>query len=705
MNGDRNPLYDLLPAVHRLRDMDRADPADPNKAGPLRALLDVIADTVAVLDEDLAQLYDDQFIETCAPWAVPYIGDLIGYRSLHPAPGLGSPRAEVANTIGYRRRKGTAAMLEQLARDVTGWPARVVEFFELLTTTQFVNHLRPHSVLTPDLRRWDVLEVVDTPFDVSAHTPDVRRIASGEGKHNIPNVGLFLWRLGAYRLTRSPAVGLDARRWFFSPLGVNVPLFTRPQTEPTVTHLATRLNVPAPIGRRRLRESLADYYGDGLSILIEGVPIDQVRVCDLSDDGGGWAHTPPPAGAVAIDPALGRLAFGDPQAAPPLVTFHYGFSADLGGGEYERAASFDLPAQPVLAVAAPELVADALANRVSGEAIQISDGGRYVEPLAITVQPGERFELRSANDRRATLVLGGDLVIDGGDDTAEVSLNGLLVLGGRIRVTAALRRLRLRHCTLVPGLALNPDGTPTDPGEPSLVVESGGVAVEIDRCILGGVRWHDLSTLTVTDSIVDATDPAGVALAGLGAVAANVLAPAGGTLRVEECTVVGKVHARILELASNAIFVARAAAGDGWPAPVLVDRRQTGCVRFSFVPDGSRTPRRYRCQPELEVQTRTDEAEKEAQAKNQTLSTARRAAIRAGAVARVKPAFTSRRYGDPGYMQLRGRVPAAIRRGADDEAAMGAFHDLYEPQRLANLRVRLEEYLRVGLEAGVFPVT
>ena len=71
----------------------------------------------------------------------------------------------------------------------------------------------------------------------------------------------------------------------------------------------------------------------------------------------------------------------------------------------------------------------------------------------------------------------------------------------------------------------------------------------------------------------------------------------------------------------------------------------------------------------------------------------------------LKPSFTSLRYGQPGYGQLRSRSPIQIRQGADDEAAMGALHDLFEPQRLTNLRVRLDEYLRVGLEAGVFPVT
>ena len=34
----------------------------------------------------------------------------------------------MANTIAFRRRKGTALMLEELARSVTDWPARMVEF-------------------------------------------------------------------------------------------------------------------------------------------------------------------------------------------------------------------------------------------------------------------------------------------------------------------------------------------------------------------------------------------------------------------------------------------------------------------------------------------------------------------------------------------------------------------------------------------------
>ena len=86
----------------------------------------------------------DWFIETCQDWAIPYLGDLVGYRLLpgvdasNPNPALVSPRADVANTIGYRRRKGTLALLERLAADIARWPARAVELRQLVGSTETV---------------------------------------------------------------------------------------------------------------------------------------------------------------------------------------------------------------------------------------------------------------------------------------------------------------------------------------------------------------------------------------------------------------------------------------------------------------------------------------------------------------------------------------------------------------------------------------
>jgi hypothetical protein len=66
------------------------------------------------------------------------------------------------------------------------------------------------------------------------------------------------------------------------------------------------------------------------------------------------------------------------------------------------------------------------------------------------------------------------------------------------------------------------------------------------------------------------------------------------------------------------------------------------------------------------------------------------------------PRFTSLRYGFPAYGQLSINAGAKLLTGADDEGQPGAFHFLYQPQRDTNLRVRLAEYLRVGLDAGIF---
>jgi hypothetical protein len=687
---DTQRLYELLPSIHRLR--------DDELGGPLRELLDVIAEQVAVLEENLDQLYDDQFIETCADWVVPYIGGLIGVRALHGvAPRIASPRAEVAHMIKFRRRKGTASMLEQLARDVTSWNANVVEYFLRLSTTQYMNHIRPNHFYAPDLRQWEPLERVDSPFDGLAHTGDVRQIETGDGRYNIPNIGIFLWRLNAYSLTRSPAFRVDARRYLFSPLGNNAPLFTNPVPEDQIEHLATPLNVPARISRRVLDAHLIDYYGSQESLLVhrDGVDVASTDVvsADLSDAGGGlWAHRP--KDKIAIDPMLGRIAFPENQSPPTevLVTYHYGFADDLGGGEYDRLLTIDGKLTPVHTVVMGDNLQNALNSAHDGGSVEIDDSGRYEATLSIAVYADRRLELRAQNRARPTLVLGGDLVIRGGDQS-EVTLNGLLITGGAVVVPAAsnqLRRLRLRHCTLVPGIALGNDGSPTHPDQASLRLELENLTVEIDHCIVGGLRVSADTNVQINDSVIDATNETGVAYAALDG------SGAGGMLQAVDCTVIGKVHTVLLEYASNVIFLARLANGDTWHQPVRSERRQKGCVRFSFAPLSALVPRRYRCQPDLEI------ANQIAQRGGTQLTVAQKAAIEAEVVASLVPRLTSQRYGEPGYCELHVRCPQQIKEGGDDEAEMGGFHELYEPQRETNLRVRLDEFLRFGLEAGIF---
>ena len=73
--------------------------------------------------------------------------------------------------------------------------------------------------------------------------------------------------------------------------------------------------------------------------------------------------------------------------------------------------------------------------------------------------------------------------------------------------------------------------------------------------------------------------------------------------------------------------------------------------------------------------------------------------------ARLKPAFTTTRFGDAAYIQLAAGCPAELRTGGSDGSEMGAHFHLQQPQREANLRQGLDEYLRFGLEAGLVFVT
>jgi hypothetical protein len=661
---DQKALYELLPAIYRIRDAEQGE--------PLKALLQVIAEQAEVLEENLAQLYDDQFVETAASWVLPYIGDLIGLTGLPSTdvPVL-SPRAEVAHTIGYRRRKGTAAMLEQLGHDVTGWPSRAAEFFELIAATQWMNHLRPANHAFLQVRDAERLEDLGGAFERAGrfgdpdltHNVDVRRIAKGHGRYNIPNVGLFLWRLKAMSLTRSPAVPAapgDKRRFLFNPLGIDTPLFNEPKTQTTVSHLADPINVPDRIRRRVLRRNLEDYYGRGKSLVLETadeddpppIPSNQIVVCDLTD----WKNLP--TTKVAIDPVLGRIAFPQDQSKTILASFHYGFSDNMGGGEYTRLRSADTAGRTI--VRAGTSIGNALAQLGgNGGVVELPNSGRYRESLSINATNKSFVELRAGDKRRPTVELTSNLTIIGGEND-EVVLDGLQLTGGALHVSGTLGRLRLRHCTLVPGISRTAENKPANLVDPSLVVDSTNTSVEIERCILGRICTGTSSEVRITDSIVDATGEK------LSAYEGNT--KPGGPLWITNSTVIGRVSTAILRLASNSIFLA---AASGPTPPIFAERRQEGCVRFSFVPPGSRVPTRYRCQPDSEASL-------------------------------LRPEFTSTRFGDPGYCQLSASCPPEIRQGADDESSMGAFHDLFEPQKEARLRVRLEEYLRFGLEAGIF---
>ena len=631
-------LYDLLPRMYRTRD-----------PGQLKHLIEVIASQIDVLEEGLDQFYDDQFVETAAEWVVPYIGDLIGYRPL--AGPFGSPRAEVANTIAYRRRKGTTSMLEQLAFDVTGWKARAVEFFERLTATQYMNHVRHGKDGTPDLRHPSLLEWVGTPFDDYAHTAQVRRIATRAGRYNIHYVGIFLWRVEAVELSRSPLVP-DAgsqRRFRFHPLGIDSRLFGTPRTEEEITHIATQLDVPLPLTRRWLKMHQDVYYGKDRSLLVGllgAATPGKVRICDLSDVVGDWAHAPAPgSGEIAIDPVLGRVYFPDAitGSVRAISTFHYGSAMRIGGGGYDRSPY--VTDGPV--VSDPDLQT-ALDQVKTGGTVEIEDNGRYAQTPSITATDDKTVVLRAADRHRPVIAATGPIELRPGTN-GTIVLDGLMISGGPVVLKNTgdikVRKVILKHCMLVPGLTRTTDNKPASPVAPSLIIEHPFAVVELERCVTGPITAVGGATVSVKDSVVSASAVDGTACSA-------------AALKLDESTVIGEIEAVRVDI-SNSIVLGK----------VTAERRQEGCVRFSYITEDSLTPQKYRC------------------------------------VSTAPPDFTSLQFADPGYCQLRTSTVGEIRRGADNESEMGVGNHLFAPQREANLLVRLDEYLRFGLEAGIFYAT
>jgi hypothetical protein len=720
-------LYDLLPALYRIRDAEHG--------GALEALLEVLEREADVVERDIEQLYENWFIETCDAWVVAYIGDLLRVRRLHPVgPGTGSLRAYVANTLGYRRRKGTLAVLEQLAYDVTGWRSKAVELFQLLETTQYAKHVRLHNVRTPDLREANALELVGGPFERAAHTAEVRRIASGRGRYNLPNVGIFVWRLDSYPLEHVTArrVGAPADgRFTFHPVGLDeVPLFNRPRTETALVDLATELDVPGLLRRRPLfdeleamRQASVDSTTPSVAYFaappvlqvftrsVPGaafaeVPTQQILVADLSL----WQRPPKtksytPSGedtsttrkiAVAVDPVLGRLTFPTGQEPDGVeVGYAYGFSADLGGGPYDRSTFLDsdfarrvtwqrgvgrevTPVPGELVTTLAEAIDDwnaAPAGTVG--VIAVLDSRTYGEALpTIELAPGSELLIVAADwpgspervpgawvpSGRRPHVL-ADVAVSGapageGELPGRLELEGVLVEGSTRVLAGDLRGLRLADCTLVGAAA-------------TLVVESSGapdgdnsaLEVVLERTITGGIELAaGVPELSIQSCIVQAD--------------AAVAAP-GAAARIAGSTILGSTSVRSLQ-AENSIFI----------GPVAATRRQIGCVRFCFVPrdPATATPRRYRCQPDLALRDVDDPD------------------LEALIVGRLVPVFTSTACGAPGYGQLGGRCPVEILTGAEDGSELGAFMFLHQPQRQSNLRAALDEYLPLGLEAGVVPV-
>ena len=711
-------MYALMPATYRIR--------DAGNGYPMRALFQVLATQSGILEDNIQQLYDDQFIETCAPWVIPYIGELIGYDAIYEISGaLSDRRAEVANTIGYRRRKGTLLALEQVCHDVSGMPTCAVEFFRRLITTESMHLIRPDHAATVDLRHGGQLERVGTAFDTLNRTVDVRRIVPrvrtisdpdfaaldinlhGEGKFNIPEVGVYLWRWQPFQVIQAAAYPVSARRFMFSPLGQNMPLFNDPPARDSFSSLTTRLDVPQPISRREFSKRLGDFYGRNSSVALyaDGVLIDPNLICcsNLEDRiDGDWGCTP--SGKVSIDPKLGRIQFAPDFDLPKLlqVSYSYGFPANIGGGPYNRTSNLpqfaldQMNVQVVGKMASPTVKA-AIAN---WNGLPPGSKGMIVLPgfasfdidltgaHAIVLKPQSQLWIISAQENPtqanafdfegSLAVLRGSIEVKAHETVSQEAKNALtpgqlcisgLWLAGTLTVAGGAGTVQLSDSTLVPGIALERSGRPAKPGAPSITVSADEVTLTLIGCITGPIGASIAGATRICSSIVDSGSRCAVAYA------AEDLDGAGADLHVEETTIFGKVRTRTMELASNTLFLAALARRDTWKAALWCSRQQVGCVRFCFLPASFVAPQQFRCLP-------TDSKQEGA----------------------LRPWFVSTRYGDPSYGLLSGTTPMAVWTGADNGSQVGVYYILQETQAVRNVQLRAGEYVPFGMETGVFLV-
>lgn len=682
MSIDGSKLHRLLPDYLREQDADvgsqarirlgLAPLADEHAGGPLAELLDVVGEVVGRLDADIDGLYDDQFIETCAEWAAFYIGDLIGARIYHGSPAVtATVRAQVADTIKSRRRKGTLIALEILGRSMTRWPTLAEEFFERLVMAIHLDHQRGQPAASLNIADRRALADLGRPYSAAARVPSVRKMIDG-GSHNIPNIGLFVWPHQSliHEFAEPFRVGPTARRFRFDPLGVDRALFRNVEGSGFDDGRTEIRHLPYPLRIIDVADDPGGFYGANASFAIfvgsRIIPQSDILVCNLADAPAGWNSRGPandPA-LTKVDPELGRFVLGDgfDPADGVRVHYHFGAFGSVGGGGYPRSDDeLHAPDAQVVdddATAIPDFDASGVIALATSRTLSV--------PGPLTLPPDARLVLGARSGFWPLLIGSNPLTIAGGSGS-RLHVKGLRISGGTLAIEAppgavGLSELILEDCTLVPGLQRRADGSPSSRSAASLRVDTSGVLVRLVRCITGRIDLHPEADIEIEECIVDSPDPDRYALAYDGGDA--------GLATIRRATIIGAVRVtRVDEISDSLVTDAR---GSGTATPGLrVASLQTGCARYSFFPEGSVVPRPYRCLP-------------------------------FDAVGEVPmPRFSSLTYGEPGYGVLDRAVSPLIGTGGENGVEMGVFARIAAAQRLRQFQAALSEFVRFGRDAAI----
>ncbi len=544
-------LWNLLPPIYRLMDQGPT----PGAPGPLQELVNRIGAQAAELRRNTDRLWENQSIETCDDWVIPYIGDLVATR-LVSCLDAAAQRIDVAKTIYYRRRAGTVGVLEELAADIASRDARVVEFFRRMgrtrhqfdpplsyrienpltgpigftgNTVQIAEGLIGAYSSTPaggfaDLRNTYAASNTGNAFDEYFYTADLRAGGQTLGHFNIRNLGVFIWWLRAFPISAAtPVLSKSATPCLtFDPTGREIPLFAASQRVAEQSQWGEHWVSPdeweLPVAIREILWATApknlwatDFSPQSLSV-------------GMMAGGTGAAL---PLSQLTIHPERGLFSFLVPGSNKPApapvgtlaVCYNFGLLGEIGAGAFDTSLLSPLTLPPTtVQIAGGEAIDldNSFAQLTATGAALFSDTLTYAGPkktlsvpegatIALAALDGQRPVIRWKEHTPQQWEIHGDAK-SGSSTPTQLIIQGLLLQGADLILTGSFDSVILRMTTVDPGTIYiaSPGVTPPSPLpffgsaidemplRPSVIYIHGSVTnLIIERSITGPIRTRD----------------------------------------------------------------------------------------------------------------------------------------------------------------------------------------------------------------------